>query len=336
MSALEGWRNLVCDPMTAPLLERLRFVMLATIVACGSSQSTKEAPIARGPHNVDVELPQFEINGDGVDRFATCPPTGGVTQGWIPNVGTWAASEAPAVATNADAGAAAAPGALPRRTDDEIAAAPRAGEPSNAPTAAEKAIRDTLQPFRTCHRRGLLHDATQDGHVAIVIRVGADGRVAKTESHGACELSREVIACMMHVANRLRFDPPAEGTPTTIILPAVFAPRSGIVRNAPGSHDEYAAAASVSLETARRGLHDCEQRERRAVRSQQAWATFIMDVDDKGRVVRQNLDPWSGNQELLKCAGDVMSRVTFPPPVSGTATVRARISFNPRGILAGE
>jgi hypothetical protein len=301
-------------------------VALAGAAGCGSTPPSASTGANANAHGIDVELPQLEIYGDGVERFANSPPSGDVTQGWIPKIADWKPPPA-----DASAGASATPSPI----DHEIAIAARIGDPPNAPTPTERAIRDTLAPFRTCHQRGLLHDPTQDGHVAVVVRVGADGRVVKSESYGACELSREVVACMVHVGRRLRFEPPAGGS-ASIILPAVFAPRSGIVRRAPGSHDEYAAAASVSLEDARAGLHDCERRERRAVRSQEAWATFIMEIDAKGHVVRQNIEPWSGNQELLKCASDVLGRIQFPVPESGTATVRSRITFNPRGILGSE
>ncbi len=303
----------------------------ALVAGCGSTQGGKNGEtFVRPPKNIDVELPQLEIHADGVDRFATCPPSGGVTQGWIPKIPAWTAPATPAPSASAASDAGAPPGIAAER---EIAIAQHDGEPSNAPTPTEKAIRDTLQPFRTCYRRGLLHDATQNGHAAIVVRVAADGRVADVESYGACELGREVVSCMRDVGKRLRFEPPREGS-ATIILPAVFAPRSGIVRHAPGPNDEYAASAAVALEAARPGLHECEKRERRAVRSQEGWGTFVIEVDDKGKVVQQNIEPWSGNQELLRCASDVVGRLTFPPPVNGSATVRARISFNPRGIVA--
>lgn len=313
---------------------------LALAAGCGSSQGGKSGDtFVRPPKNIDVELPQLEIHADGVDRFATCPPAGGVTQGWIPKVPAWTAPPAPktapvAPANPANSGSVADGGAPPAVSPErEIAIGQHADEPANAPTPTEKAIRDTLQPFRTCYRRGLLHDATQNGHVAVVVRVGGDGRVAEVESYGACELSREVVSCMRDVGKRLRFEAPPEGS-ATIILPAVFAPRSGIVRQAPGPNDEYAASAAIALEAARPGLHECEKRERRAVRSQEGWGTFVIEVDDKGQVVHQNIEPWSGNQELLRCASDVVGRLTFPVPANGSATVRARISFNPRGIVA--
>ena len=53
-------------------------------------------------------------------------------------------------------------------------------------------------------------------------------------------------------------------------------------------------------------------------------------IDSDGKVLSQNIDPWSGDQELLKCAADVMGRLSFAPPPFGRGTVLARIVFNPR------
>jgi hypothetical protein len=332
---------------------------LPLLGACGGSQTREKNTFVRGPRHVDVELPQLEINADGIDRYATCPPTGGVTQGWIPKIPPWSAPTTPTtpavrpaarppsatlgtIADDAGAGASGSAvvgaGSAPDASaggvlaEGEIRVARRTDDPANAPTATERAIRDTLQPFRRCYHRGLRHDETQNGHTAIVVRVANDGRVAKTESFGTCELANDVVQCMMQVASRLRFDPPSEGH-STIIVPAVFAPRSGIVRQTPGSNDDYAAAAAIAIEGARPDLHGCEERERRAVRSRSGWGTFVIDIDDKGHAVQQNIDPWDGqHQDLLRCASDAMARIEFPPPPGGSATVRVRITFNPRGI----
>lgn len=355
---------------TPPAFWPLRFAsalaigvsFFAALSGCGGS-SSRDAALVHGPRHIDVELPQLEIHADNVDRLASCPPVGGVTQGWIPEIPTWSAQGTSTTAasvggSNHDGGGKADPASTPATSfalsskgtgndgestakdagaspnpdnQREIAVAKRSDDPDNGPTPTERAIRDTLAPFRSCYRRGLLHEPTQNGHVAVVVRVGPDGRVAQAETYGACELSREVIGCMMQVGKRLRFDPPAQGS-ATIIIPAVFAPRSGIVRQTPASHDDYAAAATVALESARPALHECEQRERRAVRSQQAWATFAFEVDSKGHAGAQTASPFGGNTELLKCAGDALQQIAFPIPDGGSATVRVRVEFNPRAI----
>lgn len=322
-------------PLTALKLRSRALSLLAGVAAtagCGGGappQESATAVMARGPHR-DVELPQLEIHADGVDRFSTCPPSGGVTRGWIPTIPEWTPPKAaPAPAPSATAGGIA---------EREIAILPRPDDPPNAPTPTEKALRDTLAPFRSCQQRGILHqggslrDHSQDGHVAIIVRVGPDGRVVRSESYGACHLSREVVSCMMDVGKRLRFEAPAQGS-STIILPAVFAPRSGIAREAPGPNDDYTAAATVALEAARPGLHECEARERRAVRPPEAWGTYSFPVDEQGHAGPQEVTPFDGNQELLKCAGEVLQRTPFPP---GPAIVRVRVSFNPRGVAIRE
>jgi hypothetical protein len=312
----------------------------AVIAACGGQKPKSDNTFVRGPRHADIELPQLEIHSDGLDRFSRCPASGGAVQGWVPKVPAWTPPAMPAPPAAAAAKTAPADGGADAGVDgsvastnvgeDEISIQKRADDPINAPSPTERAIRDTLRPFRSCFRRGaILKDGThEEGRVAIAVRVGGDGRVVRSESYGACELSREVIGCMLRVAGRLRLDPPAEGR-STIIIPAVFAPKGGMSRQIAGAHDDYAAAAAVAIEGARPDFHACEQAARRAVRSPHAWGNFVIDVDEKGHGARQNIDPWDGkNQELLKCASDAIARITFPPPPGGTATVRVRVVFN--------
>lgn len=317
-------------------------VTASVAIGCGSQQPPDKT-FVRGARHADVELPQFEVHSDGIDRFTTCPPSGSATQGWVPKVAAFSGpSAAPAAPKPAsDAGVSAFDAEAPN-LEGEISVQKREDDPANAPTATEKAIRDTLRPFRACYRRGTLmrvgafrdeaarEVAVRDSHVAIVVRVGSDGRVVKTESYGACELSRETISCMLQVGKRLRFDPPADGNAATIILPAMFAgSTAGVSRNPTGAYDDYAAAAAVVFENARPDLHACEQAARKAVRSPNGWGTFVIDIDATGKAVRQNIDPWDGkNQPLLQCASDAVARLSFPTPPGGSATVRVRVVFN--------
>jgi hypothetical protein len=257
-----------------------------------------------------VEVAELEIDASGVDRFTNCPPPGELGQGWIPPIPPWTSH---AASTPSDP-ASETPGTTePASGADEL--------------PADRAFALTHEAFRSCYARGLTLDPTQDGHVAMVLRIGGDGRVAKVESYGACEIARETIHCMQDVAKKIRLRPPPGGS-DTVIVPAVFEQSIGLRRTDPAPGDAYATQAFIAVESLRPALHACEDHERAAGKSQQATATFALDVDAKGRVVRSRVDPWSGNQQLLACAAGVFERVVFGPPPRGRGSVLARVAFN--------
>ena len=103
--------------------------------------------------------------------------------------------------------------------------------------------RRRIVSFRACYRRGLVHDPAQEGRVAIVLRVGADGHVAKVEEYAACEIAVESIGCMKAAAARLRFPPPPGGS-DTVLIPAAFTSRDG-VRRSSGTHQRVVHRARV-------------------------------------------------------------------------------------------
>jgi hypothetical protein len=288
-------------------------LVAASIFACGGPELSSEG--ARAPTSgeslTSVEIAELEIAGSsGVDRFTSCPPAGELGQDWIPKVPPWAPPAAKLAASPA-LGADAPPSVPDGRT----------------PT--ERAVFETYADFRRCYQRGLLHDPTQDGHAAIVLRVGPDGRVAAVESYGVCELSSEVVACMKANAGKLRFDPHTAGS-GTITIPAVFTPRGGRMHEHPTSNDAYTAAAYITLEQARPELHTCDEAARRAGQELQATASFHLDLDAEGRVLHTHVDDWRGNQDLLACAAHVLERLAFDKPPAGRGRVLARIGFNPR------
>ncbi len=282
---------------------------------CGGSDAPSGGAQTGGsdkPVVTSIEVAELEITGTGVDRFTSCPPAGELGQGWIPKVPAWSA---PAKSSTA-----------PPPTPDSPALAPPIAD---GRSATERAVFDTYPDFRRCYQRGLVHDPTQDGHAAIVLRVGSDGRVAAVETYGVCELSSQVVACMKTSAGRLRFEPPAAGS-STITLPAVFTTRGGRPHEHPSANDAYTAAAYITIESARPDLHACEAIARRAGQALQASATFLIDLDAEGRILHTHIDPWQGNQELLACAAHAMEKLTFEKPPAGRGSVLARISFNPR------
>jgi hypothetical protein len=248
------------------------------------------------------------VNGDGVDRFSSCPPPGDLGQEWYPNLPEW---NPPAGATRAE------DGGTPLSSTEQLGRTP-----------TERAVEDTRAQFRSCYHRGLVHDPTQFGHVAIVLRVGPSGRVLKTEAWGACELQHDVIACMRDVGKAYRFDPPASGK-DTVIVPVVFQPRGGAGAIST-ENDAYTAQAYVTLESMRPELHDCESRARSQGKDVEAWGVFDMQIDKNGAVTSANIDPFHGDQDLLGCAAEVMQRMKLPPPNDGKGKLLARITFNAR------
>jgi hypothetical protein len=259
-------------------------------VAFAAGCGKSPPPVEEPSHGINVELAELEIHADSIDRFIHCPPTGELGQAWIPAGVT---------------------------------------EASHEPLVTERAIADTLRPFRSCYRKGLMQHPHQQGHAAIVVRVAADGKVAGVENYATCELSRDVLECMVLEASRIKFDAPAAGT-NTVVIPAAFAPRGGYSGTTPTANDSYTASAYVALEEARPGLHECEKRDRRASKLIEAQGTFALDVNDQGRIVKQHIEPWVGSQDLLACAAQVMEKLAFPKPPVGGARILARIAFNPR------
>jgi hypothetical protein len=274
------------------------------MLSCGTSSH----PVTpEGPRGTSIEVADFEVNGDGIDRFSSCPPPGDLGQEWYPDVGDWTV---PPNAPKPD-------GTTQPASTEQLGRTP-----------TERAIEDTRAQFRSCYHRGLVHDPTQYGHVAVVLRVGPNGRVLKTESWGACELQHDVIACMRDVGKGYHFDPPASGK-DTVIIPVVFQPRSGAGAMST-QNDAYTAQAYVTLESMRPALHDCESRARSAGKDVEAWGVFDMAIDKNGAVTSANIDPFHGDQELLGCAAEVMQRMKLPPPDGGKGKLLARITFNPR------
>jgi len=257
-----------------------------------------------------AEIAELEIRALGVDRFAVCPPPGELGQPWFPQPGPWTAP--PSV----DSG-------VPEPIDQDFITRTKDRTPT------ELAVDATHREFRGCYRRGLVRDAAQDGRVAIVLRVGPDGRVARVEEYAGCEIDAESISCMKAAAARLRFPPPAAGS-DTILIPAVFTSRDGVRRSAGTVNEAYTARAYLTIEAARPGLHACEQQARGRLRPIQATATFTLTLDATGQVTRAHVDPWTGEQSILACAAHELEKLRFSAPPSGAGFVIARLNFNPR------
>lgn len=308
-----------------------------TALSCASAACASGPASASDAHSVaevrrpgtSVEVAEFDVSENGIDRFLNCPPPGELGQDWIPPLPPWSA---PASTVGGDAAKDMVASPLP-----DIAGNAGAGAPNDVPadvtmhgsTPTEKAIADTRDSFRACYNHGLVYDPTQDGHVAIVLRVGRDGRVASVESWGACEIATQSIECMRDAAKKLRFRPPAGGS-DTVTIPAVFTSSGAVRRTSPRPNDVYAASAYIAVEGVRQEFHGCERSARQSGAAVSATATFELELDEKGKVLHANIDPWTGDKNLLGCAATAFGAMTFTPPPGGHGNVLVRIAFNPR------
>lgn len=296
--------------------------VVAALLALGSGACGGAEPAApldpSGPRAVTAEVAELEIRGGGLDRFVRCPPAGALGQHWIPPIPAWTPAVGPAAPST---------GPEPPPSLDPTDHRPVAR--SRERTLGEEAIQATHRDFRSCFRKSLLRDPAQDGRVAMVLRVGPEGNVARVEEYAACELSAEALACMKQVASRVRFDAPPSGS-ETITIPVAFTSRDGVRKTVATDDDAYTAAAFLSVESARPSLHVCEEAARSAHAGLEASGTFTLSLAADGRVTRVHVDPWRGEQSLLSCAAAALERVVFQPPPRGKGTVIARINFNPR------
>ncbi len=291
---------------------------LGLVASCGGKEETGMVPFDPSKRQTPVaEVAELEIRALGIDRFTVCPPPGDLGQPWFPQPPAWkgAAAEA-AVVAPVDAG-------TPEPIDQDFIMRTKNYTPT------EQAIEATHREFRACYRHGLVRDPAQDGRVAIVLRIGSDGKVARVEEYAACEISTESIACMKSAAARLRFPPPAAGS-DTVLIPAVFTSRDGVRRTSGTTNDSYTARAYLTMEAARPGLHACEEQARRDLRPMQAAGTFTLSLGANGQVSSAHVDPWTGEQSTLACAARELEKLRFAPPPSGKGSVIARLNFNPR------
>jgi hypothetical protein len=290
---------------------------LGLLASCGGKEEAGMVPFDPSKRQTPVaEVAELEIRAVGVDRFTVCPPPGDLGQPWFPQPPEWKGASASAAAPAVDAGP-------PEPIDQDFITRTKNYTPT------EQAIEATHREFRSCYRHGLVRDPAQDGRVAIVLRIGADGKVAKVEEYAACEISTESIACMKSAAARLRFPPPAAGS-DTVLIPAVFTSRDGVRRTSGTTNDSYTARAYLTMEAARPGLHACEEQARRDLRPMQAAGTFTLSLGANGQVSSAHVDPWTGEQSTLACAARELEKLRFAPPPSGKGSVIARLNFNPR------
>ena len=304
-------------------------VGLLVLASCGGKEESGMVPFDPSKRQTPVaDVAELEIRALGVDRFTVCPPPGDLGQPWFPQPPAWNGGGVVAAAP-----AASSPAPVPAEGSGDAGAASPIDEDyitrTKNYTPTEQAIEATHREFRACYRHGLVRDPAQDGRVAIVLRIGADGKVARVEEYAACEISVESIACMKGAAAHLRFPPPAAGS-DTVLIPAVFTSRDGVRRTSGTTNDSYTARAYLTMEAARPGLHACEEQARRDLRPMQATGTFTLSLGANGQVSSAHIDPWTGEQSTLACAARELEKLRFAPPPSGKGAVIARLNFNPR------
>jgi hypothetical protein len=294
-------------------------VSVLAVGACAAEPP--RAPIERRQITA-VQLTAFEIRDDNLDRFEHCPPPGEIGQDWVPQIPEWHPPAASASAAVPESAVDASGGDVSAAPGDGAEAPP----PASLATLVDEATNQTRAPFRTCYHHGLLFDPTQDGHVAVVLRVDRSGHVASVETWGACDLAREAIACMRDEAKHVKLQPPAGGA-ATVTIPAVFTSAAPKLRE---PNDAYAAAAYVAIESMRPRLHTCEQTAKLAHTGVFASSVMTVDIDARGRGVHVSVDQWKGGHELLGCAAEVVRDAPFPIPPTGRGRVIVPIVFNPR------
>ena len=304
---------------SAPTRTAARVALMAgaTCVSCAAGTAVRMSEESR-PRLTSADLTTFEIRDDHVDRFEHCPPPGDIGQDWLPPIADWRpAAAAPQVEQ-------VQPAPIPINEVSDATSSP-AG-PASQRELVDQAERESHFAFRHCYHENLRFDPTQDGHVAIILRVGSDGAVSAVETAGACDLAPEAIACMRDHARHMRLRPPASGY-ATVVVPGVFTEDHPRPR---ASNDAYTAAAYVAVESMRGQLHQCEAAAKRERTGLFARATMTVDVDSTGHASHVSVDLWKGSQPLLSCAGEVLQGAKYPPPPAGQGRIIAPIAYNPK------
>ncbi len=304
-------------------MRRGLFVLVPPVaVLLAACAEPPRAPPARAGLTA-VQLSSFEVRDDQVDRFEHCPPAGEIGQDWVPPIPEWhppAASASAAVPESAVDPSGGDP--APPQSGDTV----DESTPASLAVLTDEAANQTRERFRRCYHHGLLFDPTQDGHVALVLRVDRAGKVASVESWGACDLAPEALICMRDEAKHVHLRPPQGGS-ATVTIPAVF---TNGAEKAGTAKDAYAASAYVAIEAMRPRLHNCEQTAKYAHTGVFASALFSIDIDAKGKGVHVGVDQWKGGHELLGCAAEVLRDAPFAPPPGGQGKVIVPVVFNPR------
>ena len=195
-------------------------------------------------------------------------------------------------------------------------------------TPTERAITDTRDAFRACYNHGLIYDPTQDGHVAIVLRIGGDGRVASVESWGACEIVEPAIECMRDAAKKLRFCAACRRLGHRHDPRRLYFVRRG-TSDEPAPSDVYAASAYIAVEGIRPAAPRLRE-ERAAIRGSRRRDRDLQP--GRGRAGKGGAlehRPLVRRQGPPRVRGGRVRGGLFPPPGAAAGLI-VRLAFNPR------
>lgn len=307
---------------------------LFALAACGGTVAKPEETIAleearQAASRADVA--ELEIRSDGTDRFLRCPPSPALPNRTLAvapaseRSDSLRADATHAASSNGEGGDGRGDASLATNVPSWRAAMGRTSIGLGDPIAA--VARNQL---RRCVQRARLYGGDLEGRVDFALKLAEDGQVEDVQTEGACQLSREALACMRDVAKGLRFAP-QERAGAVVVLPAVFFAPSGPAPERSRASDAYTAAAFITAEQARPALHACESAARKVGRPPFGRATFELELAPDGRVRSVRIEPWTGDRELIACAARSMKELRFEAPPAGRGQVWARVSFNPRG-----
>ena len=131
----------------------------------------------------------------------------------------------PACASRAAAGA----GRFVRATAPPPIASPEAGAPLSALARADEAVPDwvleTTKPLRAkldaCYLAGLAKAPTMVGTVMISMGIDREGKVT-TSPQSSEEIPAPVVACVVGLLSKAKFNPPKGAAPIFVALPVRF------------------------------------------------------------------------------------------------------------------
>ncbi len=168
---------------------------------------------------------------------------------------------------------------------------PKAVEVADAgPTAnAEHTIAEVRPKLKACYQTALASGHHGPTKVTWLIAIGPDGTVASASARRDCNAPDSFKRCLADALLPLKFDPPG-GAGSKITMPVTFIdPQASSSLVEPIGLDGPALQACVTrATTARRGA--------------QASATF------KATGADVKIDHWTGDEELLQCAAEVLQK----------------------------
>jgi TonB family protein len=79
------------------------------------------------------------------------------------------------------------------------------------PSRVQSVVRAHFSDVRLCYEAGLKRKADLQGRVHVKFTIGRDGAVTSATDHGSDLPDPDVVACVLDVFRKLRFQPPQRG-----------------------------------------------------------------------------------------------------------------------------